>query len=107
MHREDLKVCGVPGGGSDQGGPGGIEADPEFDREPEPVLVRFQTGIRTQTGQTVLANSITLTPGTITADLEEGNYIVHSLDREYAVRSTNRALWKSWWSWRLRQRRKR
>lgn len=57
----------------------------EFDREPEPVLVRFQTGIRTQTGQTVLANSITLTPGTITADLEEGNYIVHSLDREYAV----------------------
>ena len=57
----------------------------EFDREPEPVLVRFKTGIRTQTGQTVLANSITLTPGTITADLEEGNYIVHSLDREYAV----------------------
>lgn len=54
----------------------------EFDREPEPVLVRFKTGIRTQT---VLANSITLTPGTITADLEEGNYIVHSLDREYAV----------------------
>ena len=54
-------------------------------REPEPVLVRFKTGIRTQTGQTVLANSITLTPGTITADLEEGNYIVHSLDREYAV----------------------
>ena len=33
----------------------------------------------------MLANSITLTPGTITADLEEGNYIVHSLDREYAV----------------------
>ena len=57
----------------------------EFDREPEPVLVRFKTGIRTQTGQTVLANSITLTPGTITADLEEGNYIVHSLDLEYAV----------------------
>ena len=55
----------------------------EFDREPEPVLVRFKTGIRTQTGQTVLANS--MTPGTITADLEEGNYIVHSLDREYAV----------------------
>ncbi|EGB90945.1 monovalent cation/proton antiporter, MnhE/PhaE family [Clostridium sp. D5] len=57
----------------------------EFDREPEPVLVKFRTNVKTQTGQTVLANSITLTPGTITTDLEEGSFIVHSLDREYAV----------------------
>lgn len=56
-----------------------------FDREPEPVLVRFRTGLKTQTGQTLLANSITLTPGTITTDLEDGDYIVHSLDRAYAA----------------------
>ena len=57
----------------------------QFDREPDPVLVTFRPGLKTQTGQTLLANSITLTPGTITSDLEDGSYIVHSLDREYAV----------------------
>ena len=57
----------------------------QFDREPDPVLVNFRPGLKTQTGQTLLANSITLTPGTITSDLEDGSYIVHSLDREYAV----------------------
>lgn len=57
----------------------------KFDHEPEPVLVRFHTKLKTQTGQTILANSITLTPGTITANLEDGEYLVHSLDREYAV----------------------
>ena len=30
----------------------------------------------------VLANSITLTPGTITVTLEEDEYLVHCLDRE-------------------------
>lgn len=57
----------------------------KFDHEPEPVLVKFRTKLKTQVGQTVLANSITLTPGTITAHLEDGEYLVHSLDREYAV----------------------
>ena len=69
----------------------------EFDREPEPVLVRFKTGIRTQTGQTVLANSITQTwrRGTTSCTAWTGNT---------RWGSTNRALWKSLWSWRLRQR---
>lgn len=56
-----------------------------FDQEPDPVLVRFGTGLKTTAGQTALANSITLTPGTITADLHDGRYLVHSLDRAFAV----------------------
>lgn len=56
-----------------------------FEEEPDPVLVKFRTKVKTKVGQTVVANSITLTPGTITVDLEDGNYLVHSLEREYAV----------------------
>jgi multicomponent Na+:H+ antiporter subunit E len=35
-------------------------------------------------GQIILANSITLTPGTITVDLHEGVYLVHALVPEAA-----------------------
>lgn len=55
-----------------------------FDTEPEPVMVKFRTNIKTETGRTVLANSITLTPGTFTIDLEDGEFTVHALDRAYA-----------------------
>lgn len=55
-----------------------------FDMEPEPVLVKFHAGLRTEAGQVILANSITLTPGTLTIDIQEGEYLVHSLDRSFA-----------------------
>lgn len=55
-----------------------------FDTEPEPVLVRFQPKLRTETGRTVLANSITLTPGTLTVDMDDSVCLVHSLDQEFA-----------------------
>jgi multicomponent Na+:H+ antiporter subunit E len=45
----------------------------------EPGLLRFRTRLRSQVGQVILANSITLTPGTITVDLREGTYLVHAL----------------------------
>ena len=35
-------------------------------------------------GRVMLANSITLTPGTITADLTEGRFWVHALTKEMA-----------------------
>jgi multicomponent Na+:H+ antiporter subunit E len=50
----------------------------------KPGLLRFRTRLQSQVGQIILANSITLTPGTITADLHEGVYLVHTLVPEAA-----------------------
>ncbi len=50
----------------------------------EPVLVRFQTDLKTRMARTLLANSITLTPGTITVSLEGNEYTVHCLDKSLA-----------------------
>lgn len=54
------------------------------DVEPEPVLVHFRTRLKTRTAKVLLANSITLTPGTITVALEEDELTVHCLDRSFA-----------------------
>ena len=45
----------------------------------DPVLLLFRTGMKKGISQVTLANSITLTPGTITVSLEEGKYIIHTL----------------------------
>lgn len=50
----------------------------------EPVLVRFKTDLKTKEAKVVLANSITLTPGTITVMLEDDEFVVHCLDKELA-----------------------
>lgn len=50
----------------------------------EPVLVSFKTTLKTQTAKSLLANSITLTPGTITVSLEEDEYVVHCLDKSFS-----------------------
>ncbi|MBP5354230.1 MAG: Na+/H+ antiporter subunit E [Lachnospiraceae bacterium] len=53
--------------------------------EPEPVLMSFRTDIKKTSSRVILANSITLTPGTITVGLsEDGRFLVHALDREIA-----------------------
>lgn len=50
-----------------------------------PVLVSFKTDLESNLAKVVLANSITLTPGTITCDLsDDGTFWVHCLDREMA-----------------------
>ncbi len=49
----------------------------------EPVVVKFHSELE-ERNQTVLANSITLTPGTITAGLTNGDFIIHALDKEFA-----------------------
>lgn len=48
---------------------------------PEPVLVQFKTKLKSRTAKVLLANSITLTPGTITVALEENELLVHCLDK--------------------------
>lgn len=50
----------------------------------EPVLVTFKTKLKTETARAILANSITLTPGTITVALEGDEFTVHCLDKSLA-----------------------
>ena len=52
--------------------------------EVEPCLVRFRTDLRTEAARVALANSITLTPGTLTVSLEGNNLLIHALDRGMA-----------------------
>ena len=47
---------------------------------PRPLYATFHSDLRSDTLRVVLANSITLTPGTITVTLENGTYTVHCLD---------------------------
>ncbi|MBM3166565.1 MAG: hypothetical protein FJZ83_00510 [Chloroflexi bacterium] len=44
-----------------------------------PVLLRFKTQMRRDISLVTLANSITLTPGTITVDLNDNTYTIHAL----------------------------
>ena len=53
--------------------------------EREPVLVTFRTKIKSPVLRVLLANSITLTPGTITVSLEDDTYVVHALDKDFAA----------------------
>lgn len=52
--------------------------------QPEPVLVYFDTELKSSMAKTLLANSITLTPGTITVSVEGQRFCVHCLDKEMA-----------------------
>lgn len=52
--------------------------------EPKPQLVSFHSGLRFERHRAVLANSITLTPGTITCQLEDDLFVVHCLDESLA-----------------------
>ena len=47
----------------------------------EPVIVHVHTDLETETARMILANSITLTPGTITVSLTDDDLLVHCLDR--------------------------
>ena len=53
-------------------------------RDIQPKLIWFDTTLKTPLGQTVLADSITLTAGTITVLAEDGRFLVHTLDASLA-----------------------
>ena len=50
------------------------------EEEMDPVIVKFRTSLKSDFTRMLLANSITLTPGTITVSLEEDEYTIHCLD---------------------------
>ena len=52
--------------------------------EVEPVMISFHTDLKTDMAKAILANSITLTPGTITVSLEGDELVVHCLDKSMA-----------------------
>lgn len=50
----------------------------------EPVLVHVRTDLKTEAARVILANSITLTPGTITVSMTRRQLLVHCLDKSLA-----------------------
>ena len=50
-----------------------------------PTLVRVKTSQKTAVGVVTYANSITLTPGTISMDVKRGEILVHALTRDGAA----------------------
>jgi len=45
-----------------------------------PALVEIKTGLTSSLGRMLLANSITLTPGTLSVDIEDDRILVHWVD---------------------------
>jgi len=47
----------------------------------DPVVIKFNSKLTQDLARVIYANSITLTPGTITAECQDGEYLIHALDR--------------------------
>lgn len=52
--------------------------------EIHPVLVKIKVPLKTRLARVILANSITLTPGTITAELQDDEFIIHCVDTSFS-----------------------
>jgi len=51
----------------------------------DPCVIRFKTILKNDFAKVVLANSITLTPGTITIRIEGDEFVVHALTEKIAA----------------------
>ncbi len=51
--------------------------------EVEPQIIHFKSNLKSEAAKVALANSITLTPGTITISVEEDTFTVLCLDKEF------------------------
>ena len=50
----------------------------------EPQLVSFDSKLKTDSARVLLADSITLTPGTVTVTMRGGKFLVHAIDSSMA-----------------------
>lgn len=50
-----------------------------------PVIIKFRFALEDDLSQIALANSITLTPGTITLDVKENEFYIHCLAEHHAT----------------------
>lgn len=62
--------------------------------ETQPQLVSFHTKLKGNYAKVLLANSITITPGTITVDMQGDKLLVHCLDEDFARGLENSAMEK-------------
>lgn len=53
--------------------------------EVAPRVTSFHTRLHSEAGKVVLANSITMTPGTITVDVQDDLFLIHCLDESFDV----------------------
>ena len=60
-----------------------IVLNPDIDVKP--CIIFFSSGLKTNAARTALANSITLTPGTITVDIYHDIFCVHCLHPDLAI----------------------
>lgn len=56
----------------------------KIDLDLSPTLVRVPAPHQTDFGRTIFANSITLTPGTVTVDIDQDGFLVHALTEPMA-----------------------
>ena len=54
-------------------------------RKPEPVMIELHSGLDNSFANVLLANSITLTPGTYTVLQEGDRFVIHCLNRDFAI----------------------
>ena len=56
-----------------------ISFSPNLNDKIQPQLVKFRTGLKTDFQKYVLAQSITLTPGTVTLDINGDVFLIHAI----------------------------
>ena len=56
-----------------------ISFSPNLNDKIQPQLVKFRTGLKTDFQKYVLAQSITLTPGTVTLDIKGDVFLIHAI----------------------------
>lgn len=49
-----------------------------------PAFLQYRPSLRTDWARVLMGNSITLTPGTLTVELEDGRFLIHTLTRDAA-----------------------
>ena len=49
-----------------------------------PILINIKNNLKSDLGMVILANSITLTPGTVTIDVNENEFLVHVISEKAA-----------------------
>ncbi|KAF5422324.1 MAG: multicomponent Na+:H+ antiporter subunit E [Candidatus Methanocomedens sp.] len=56
--------------------------DPKMPIDPD--MITFKSVLKTDLSKTTLANSITLTPGTVTIDIDDDTFLIHAIAKEPA-----------------------
>ena len=63
----------------------GLAVSPrKMEQSLDPYIFTFTTSLQTEFAKFVLANSITLTPGTVTIRVQKNTFIVHAISRKAA-----------------------